>query len=77
MFADADGATRFRDVEELEMAVLETEKDDAQKGAGVGAIGSRAHLVQTDAVIKVSSHPIFSFHFTCYNDYILFFCLNM
>jgi dolichyl-phosphate beta-glucosyltransferase len=51
LMADADGASRFVDVELLLDALdaLAPAKSDA---AGV-AIGSRAHLVQTEAVVKV------------------------
>lgn len=43
LFADADGATKFSDLEILEASLPKN---------GV-AIGSRAHLVKSDAVIKV------------------------
>lgn len=45
LFADADGASRFSDVKKLVAAV------DSGGGLGV-AVGSRAHLVKTDAVVK-------------------------
>lgn len=47
LFADADGATKFSDAQKL-LDYLAT-----QKGAAV-AIGSRAHMVNTDAVVKRS-----------------------
>jgi dolichyl-phosphate beta-glucosyltransferase len=50
LFADADGATKFSDIKALEAKlnhISETTK------CGV-VIGSRAHLVQTDAVVKVT-----------------------
>lgn len=48
LFADADGATRFSDLDMLMAAMEETEKD----GMGM-VVGSRAHLVSSDAVVKV------------------------
>ena len=56
VFADADGASRFTDLGKL---VLECEKAKDKKGRAVG-VGSRAHMVGTDAVVKVgrSAHPI-------------------
>lgn len=52
IFADADGASRFEDLAGLVMACGKVE--DSQ-GRGI-AIGSRAHLVGSEAVVKVSSH---------------------
>ena len=49
VFADADGASTFRDLGKL---VRECERIEDDKGRGV-AIGSRAHLVGSEAVIKV------------------------
>ena len=51
VFADADGASKFEDLGKLVCASAEIE--DA-KGRGV-AIGSRAHLVGSEAVVKVRS----------------------
>lgn len=48
LFADADGATSASDIARLYDALLKAERDDL----GV-AIGSRAHLVDTDVVIQV------------------------
>jgi dolichyl-phosphate beta-glucosyltransferase len=48
LFADADGATRIDDLTDLLDRIKEIEKD----GLGI-AIGSRSHLVSTDAVVKV------------------------
>lgn len=45
---DADGATRFSDLDKLEVQLKQVERD----GLGI-AVGSRAHLVRTDAVVKV------------------------
>ncbi|KAK9719258.1 dolichyl-phosphate beta-glucosyltransferase [Basidiobolus ranarum] len=49
LFADADGATRFSDLQLLEVELNKITKNDL----GI-AIGSRAHLVQTEAVVKRS-----------------------
>nr|CAG8568006.1 15442_t:CDS:2 [Entrophospora candida]CAG8582246.1 7142_t:CDS:2 [Entrophospora candida] len=48
LFADADGATKFSDLEMLEKGTKKIVNDD---GFGVG-VGSRSHLVNTDAVVK-------------------------
>ncbi|CAJ0745091.1 2669_t:CDS:2 [Entrophospora sp. SA101] len=48
LFADADGATKFSDLEILEKGTKKIVNDD---GFGVG-VGSRSHLVNTDAVVK-------------------------
>lgn len=49
LFADADGATRFSDVD-----VLADEMTRVMTPVGHGVVvGSRAHLVKTDAVVKV------------------------
>lgn len=50
VFADADGASRFADVAGL---VKGCEKVQDSQGRAVG-IGSRAHLVGSEAVVKVS-----------------------
>jgi len=50
LFVDADGATRFSDLETLWLKMDEREQD----GQPVIAIGSRAHLVNSEAVVKVS-----------------------
>ncbi|KAI6236775.1 Dolichyl-phosphate beta-glucosyltransferase [Aphelenchoides besseyi] len=46
LFADADGATRFSDLEKLELALKKSEGGDSQNDLAV-AIGSRAHLEKT------------------------------
>lgn len=55
LFADADGASRFSDVSKL-MEGCEEVIDGSSRGV---AIGSRAHLVGSEAVVKVhtTSHP--------------------
>ncbi|KAJ3026719.1 UNVERIFIED_CONTAM: dolichyl-phosphate beta-glucosyltransferase [Siphonaria sp. JEL0065] len=57
LFADADGATRFADVEFLEYELSKVVKD----GHGV-AVGSRAHMVKSDAVVKRSAIRNFLMH---------------
>ncbi|KAJ3362335.1 dolichyl-phosphate beta-glucosyltransferase [Allomyces javanicus] len=63
LFADADGATRFADVEKLVAAVPGRADggtpwtgtvDKARTWPPAVVIGSRAHLVRTDAVVKRS-----------------------
>ena len=65
VFADADGASRFGD-----LAKLVEGCQDVVDGSNRGmAIGSRAHLVGSEAVVKVSSlsiwHPGPSDHPIC------------
>jgi len=48
LFADGDNATSIADVEKLEKRAKEIERN----GLAI-AIGSRAHLVGTDAVVRV------------------------
>lgn len=60
VFADADGATRFSDLSTLvaELKAVETEQH------GI-AVGSRAHMVNTDAVVKrswIRNLLMYSFH---------------
>jgi dolichyl-phosphate beta-glucosyltransferase len=50
LFVDADGATRFSDLELLEEQLMK--KAAGPSGLAV-AIGSRAHMVKTDAVVQV------------------------
>lgn len=56
LFADADGASRFSDVGKL-IEGCEEVVDGSHRGV---AIGSRAHLVGSEAVVKVSSLNILS-----------------
>jgi len=53
VFADADGASRFSDLGKL---VLGCEKAKDKLGRAVG-VGSRAHMVGTEEVVKVSLGP--------------------
>lgn len=54
VFADADGASKFDDLGKLVTACQEIEDGD---GRGV-AVGSRAHMVGSEAVVKVSYEPL-------------------
>ncbi|AET37914.1 dolichyl-phosphate beta-glucosyltransferase Ecym_2162 [Eremothecium cymbalariae DBVPG len=49
LFADADGASKFSDVEKL----LDAMKETGNKNGSI-AIGSRSHMLNTDAVVKRS-----------------------
>ncbi|KAI8589274.1 glycosyltransferase family 2 protein [Geranomyces variabilis] len=49
LFADADGATRFSDVDLLERRI-----EEVAVGGSAVAVGSRAHMVSTEAVVKRS-----------------------
>ncbi|CAG8493637.1 1812_t:CDS:2 [Acaulospora colombiana] len=65
LFADADGATKFSDFEALEGKLNKITNKD---GFGV-AVGSRAHLVKTDAVVKrsfIRNFLMHSFHKVLY-----------
>ena len=53
IFADADGASKFEDLGKLLKACKTIEDED---GRGV-AVGSRAHLVGSEAVVKVWQKP--------------------
>ncbi|KAG0259223.1 dolichyl-phosphate beta-glucosyltransferase [Mortierella polycephala] len=64
LMVDADGATRFSDLDDLELKLKAAERD----GLGV-AVGSRAHLVKTDAVVKrsfIRNFLMYSFHKVVY-----------
>lgn len=50
LFADADGATRFSDLDRLEVRAKIL---DESNHAGCLVVGSRAHMVDTDVVVKV------------------------
>ncbi|GAA5989575.1 hypothetical protein JCM10908_000536 [Rhodotorula pacifica] len=58
LFVDADGATRFEDLalleEEIE-AVVSAQKSSSPSEAHGLVVGSRAHLVSTEAVVKRSA----------------------
>ena len=58
LFADADGASKFSDLEKLLKACQEVADSD---GRGV-AVGSRAHLVGSEAVVKRSKVRNFLMH---------------
>ncbi|CCF58719.1 hypothetical protein KAFR_0F01230 [Kazachstania africana CBS 2517] len=54
LFADADGASKFSDVKKLIENIENMEVDDEGKKFPAMALGSRAHMVNTEAVIKRS-----------------------
>ncbi|QLL32873.1 hypothetical protein HG536_0D03950 [Torulaspora globosa] len=54
LFADADGASNFSDVENLLEALQRLEQTSTSSNKAAVAIGSRAHMVNTDAVVKRS-----------------------
>ena len=56
IFADADGASKFEDLGKL---VRASKKIEDAEGRGV-AVGSRAHLVGSEAVVKVCYAPMLS-----------------
>ena len=61
LFADADGATLFSDIAQLETKIKEIEKD----GQGI-AVGSRAHLEEADVVTQralLRNILMWGFHF--------------
>jgi dolichyl-phosphate beta-glucosyltransferase len=51
IFADADGASKFEDLEKMVSKAQQMEAED--KGGRAVIIGSRAHLVGSEAVVKV------------------------
>ncbi|ODV98107.1 hypothetical protein PACTADRAFT_185492 [Pachysolen tannophilus NRRL Y-2460] len=53
IFADADGASKFSDVEKLLDSIKQLDKNEPFINPAI-AIGSRAHMVNTDAVVKRS-----------------------
>ena len=56
IFADADGASKFEDLGKL---VKECRANEDDEGRAV-AVGSRAHLVGSDAVVKVHQSTLLS-----------------
>jgi dolichyl-phosphate beta-glucosyltransferase len=52
IFADADGASTFSDIKKLVQGCQEVQ-DEPCRGI---AVGSRAHMVNSDAVVKVKRH---------------------
>ena len=54
VFADADGASKFSDLGKLMQASQDIEDEDER----AVAVGSRAHLVGSEAVVKVMSFPL-------------------
>lgn len=53
LFADADGASRFSDLEKLVEGCIEV----ADESGRAISVGSRAYLVGSEAVVKVHYHP--------------------
>lgn len=51
IFADADGASQFSDIRMLLETIKKLDKNDPTKNPAI-VIGSRAHMVNTDAVVK-------------------------
>jgi dolichyl-phosphate beta-glucosyltransferase len=51
IFADADGASKFSDVSKLLKSITELDNNKPTENPAV-VIGSRAHMVNTDAVVK-------------------------
>lgn len=64
VFADADGATKFDDLGKLVAACQEIQDSQAR----AVAVGSRAHMVGSEAVVKVSPRP-----FSLTNPFTFFF----
>lgn len=58
IFADADGATKFSDIDKLIKGIKLLDKNEPLTNSAI-SIGSRAHMVSTDAVVKRS--PIRNF----------------
>jgi dolichyl-phosphate beta-glucosyltransferase len=56
VFADADGASRFADLRGLAARARELAAQDPRREGRAVAIGSRAHLVGSEAVVKASFH---------------------
>ena len=56
LFADADGASKFSDISKLLSNIKEIETNKAKSNENLAAVvlGSRAHMVNTEAVIKRS-----------------------
>lgn len=67
LMVDADGATQFSDLGKLIEDIKRIEKN----GEAV-VVGSRSHLVTTEAVVKVKPP-----HFGYSGNLILTFCLNL
>ncbi|QPG76556.1 hypothetical protein FOA43_003946 [Brettanomyces nanus] len=53
IFADADGASKFSDTRTMISAIQELDGMEPERKAAI-AVGSRAHMVNTDAVVKRS-----------------------
>lgn len=53
IFADADGATQFSDIDKLFSSIKKLDNGNPSQNAAI-TIGSRAHMVNTEAVVKRS-----------------------
>ncbi|KAF8429297.1 nucleotide-diphospho-sugar transferase [Tirmania nivea] len=65
IFADADGATRFSDLSAL-LAALQSLQSTPPKSPSAIAVGSRAHMVHTAAVVQrsfIRNLLMYTFHF--------------
>ncbi|KAL9611238.1 MAG: hypothetical protein Q9167_004121 [Letrouitia subvulpina] len=65
LFADADGASRFSDLEKLMLSARRLAASDPQGRGRAVAVGSRAHLVGSEEVVKrswVRNALMHSFH---------------
>lgn len=65
LFADADGASRFSDLEKLMLSARQLAASDPQGRGRAVAVGSRAHLVGSEEVVKrswVRNALMHSFH---------------
>jgi dolichyl-phosphate beta-glucosyltransferase len=70
VFADADGASKFGDLRALVAKAQELENKDEESRAV--AVGSRAHLVGSEAVVKVSDSTEI-----CYADMLMVLCSDL
>lgn len=68
IFADADGATLVNDVEKLEASA-----EQIQKNGLAVAVGSRHHLVKTEAVVKVGGDCASIFLLSSLSSFLFFF----
>lgn len=66
LMVDADGASRFSDIDDLWAALDALESTDSAKKGRAVAVGSRAHLVGSEAVVQrsaIRNALMYSFHF--------------
>lgn len=60
LFADADGATQFSD---LDLLITNLNKLSYKSDGYAVSVGSRAHMVSTDAVVKVNKTTVLTPYF--------------